>query len=392
MYHIFCGKSLGQPSSKSWFDYRSYTKTSLPMNVAIFNDHICTLEESLHSNIGRELNNSNNLCTNFEVLLPPILIIDVVSSIICEPANLHFPVELSTLPPSEIKFGENFDFSQCIQDFKSPFQDGVVLKYNLVSTLSSIGQQKEFALYFRKNLDSYRHWHGGMIGSDINRVEKNEAIDENFFRAGCDVHPRILVYTRENFHQYLQESSCIQWKGKANMMHSISDKSNLIETSDKVLSVEFQKSKDSKSSYDNGNGGSNGVEKSIKRDINDRVDTSAESSNIEDEDKEVEMENSSHISPSSSLNHSALEEQADLALANRRLKDASDIYTRALKASSSQSSSSSSLREITRSLEEKREKVSHLMKVDSSTSLIEKGERALSRGAYTEARAHYAAG
>ena len=110
MYHIFCGKSLGQPSSKSWFDYRSYTKTSLPMNVAIFNDHICTLEESLHSNIGRELNNSNNLCTNFEVLLPPILIIDVVSSIICEPANLHFPVELSTLPPSEIKFGENFDF------------------------------------------------------------------------------------------------------------------------------------------------------------------------------------------------------------------------------------------------------------------------------------------
>ena len=126
--------------------------------------------------------------------------------------------------------------------------------------------------------------------------------------------------------QPFQESSCIQWKGKANMMHSISDKSNLIETSDKVLSVEFQKSKDSKSSYDNGNGGSNGVEKNIKRDVNDRVDTSAESSNIEDEDKEVEMENSSHVSSSSSLNHSALEEQADLALANRRLKDASDIY------------------------------------------------------------------
>ena len=204
----------------SWFDYRSYGKTDSPVNVAIFDDNTHTVEESLYMNIRRALRNENTHCKKFKVVPPPIFIINVVSSIVYESANLNSLINPTALPPSEIKFSESFDLSRCVKDLENPFEDGVALKYNLMSSLSSSGQQHEkFAFYFRKNMDSNSHWHGGYVGSDINSVEKRRAIDENYFRVDSEVHPRILVYSREDFHKYLQHSTHILSTGNTNSMH-----------------------------------------------------------------------------------------------------------------------------------------------------------------------------
>ena len=66
------------------------------------------------------------------------------------------------------------------------------------------------------------------------------------------------------------------------------------------------------------------------------------------------------------------------------MKEALDIYGRAISAVGCNAQG-----DHLRSLQDKRDRVSKLIKVDTSTLLIEKGERALSRSAYQEARAHY---
>jgi tetratricopeptide (TPR) repeat protein len=301
------------------------------------------------------------------VIPAPVLLISVTSSLLPNAETS------SSRAPSEIRFPDFLDLETCY-DGGSPFCQDIVLKYDLVSVISSSGSDlSRLSLHFKTDLNAEDIWRGGSVGSDIDVISKSRAVSGNFYGSSeSKTHPRLLVYIRRDFPEFLEE------------LHIDEDTDDPSENDSSVGKYRGT----SKRGYDE-NAAS--VECAACASNSCSICASgsgmSQSSNKSDDGSDLHDYEAPRPSllPIAGLTASALEEQADLALANRRLKDAVDIYSRAISACGSSGSSS----ENQKSLQEKRERVSRLIRLDTSVLLVEKGERALHRGAYGDARSHY---
>ena len=261
-----------------------------------------------------------------------------------------------------------------------------------MSLVSSTGSNfNRLMHFFRKDLGSEGGWYGGLAGSDIEHIDRAKAVESNFYSSSSEskAHPRILVYTRQDLPQFLEDLINDDLSNSSYGNHG--DAAGYMgEKSDGVM-------------VHKGKGGGGQKRQGYGEcERNECTTCSSETCSIcaamegngqqilsrndslssDRSDYDGERSSTGPSSPSG-LSATALEEQADLALANRRLKDALDIYGRAIAAVGNVQG------DHLRTLQDKRERVSKLIKIDTSTLLIEKGERALTRSAYQEARSHY---
>jgi len=309
-----------------------------------------------------------------QVIPAPVLIVSLVSSL------LPSAETSSSRAPTEIRFPEYLDLDTCIEG-ASPFRQNIVPKYDLVSVISSSGTDpNRFSFHFKTDPDSGAVWRGGLVGSELEVVDRNRAVSGNFYGpAEPKVLPRLLVYIRRDFPEVLEE------------LH-IDDE---VDSRDKFEHPDVSHSRavskyrgSSKRGYDETVASSECAACASETcSICAAESSRALPSNKSDDGSDLhDYEAPRPTLPApSGLSAAALEEQADLALANRRLKDAVDIYGRAIAACGSSGSSS----ENVKNLQDKRERVTRLIRLDTSVLLVEKGERALSRNAFSEARVHY---
>ena len=385
---IFCSKS--EEAIVDMLGGETSSRQGLPISMALFHEDIISLEASFRDSFRRSVRSESS--SNLGITPPPVLIVSVLSTLLGPPLAKNLP-DQSHRNPSEINFPENLDLSACV-DGHSPFRSGVTLKYDLVSVVSSNLDFSRLSLFFKKDLGTESSWHGGLVGSDIELIDKVKAISGNQYKQDENkVHPRILVYIRKDFPLYIEELRVLETVSSSsyccNDLNSLRNK--LLESSELSSSKDYVKSSAMRSYVKSEPFSSECAACSSDTcticDAGDDIpeltndDDSLSDSNDYDSDRPVSSPTSS-----SGLSAAVLEEQADLTLANRRLKDALEIYGRAISAASNSSSSSS---ETIRILQDKRDRVAKLIKLDTSTLLIEKGEKALSRNAYAEARAHY---
>ena len=419
--NVFCGQ--GMDFSCNWLHGENGTR-GLPMGSAFFTETTQTLEDYFRESF-QQCFLLPEETAKIAITPPHMLVISVSSSHIqaakCSTDNA----------PQEIKFPEVLDFATCAEN-PTIFGVDEVLKYDLVSVVSGDGLNfSRYSFYFRIETGTQGQeyqWYGGYTESDIESVDKSRAIAGSYLISteAQKVHPRLLIYIRKDFSSILEGIRSCGTSATETVEFETSSRSSSSTSSGGARSSAFAEAKllrdgeddnEPLSSESETSGSSApvvGVKSSGKRGLDslspqlcahhaaEASQAKASGGSVENKDDsskfkpDTENGKANHISassPSSSslsssvgLDALALEEQADLALANRRLKEALDIYSKAITACGNDSSINS---EHIRVLQDKRDRVSRLIKLDTSTQLIEKGERALSRGAFAEARTHY---
>jgi hypothetical protein len=316
---------------------------------------------SIESPIER-LNSSNSMVLK---RAPEILVISIESGHLSNPEILDsLPRDIK--PPTSIKFPESFDltyvnssqsknispskeFSINTTDDNST-GDQISRIYDLSSIAALEGPNLDLLqAYFRLSGDDSNQdrWFRG-AGNISEAVTKTRVVEGNFYGSENDnnVHPRLLIYTRRDLPIVLERT--IQLVSKAGQLRALGDVAF-------ALAMTTENYGEARRCY----------EEAIALDESLRPILQENLNSLE----KIERTQKARV----------LEEQADLALANKRFRDCSDMYSRAMMNAIVNSG-------VYLRVREKLENVTRIIILDTVCHVAEKGEDALKSSSYAVAK------
>lgn len=296
--------------------------------------------------------------------VPEILVVSV------ESPHLKLPVQGK--PPSSIKFPRQFDLSEFCQ-IESPPNVATTTTwsgfigsrstlpqsssshrhYELVSLIAFEGPQFDsLSSFFRigQGVEDGRKWYRSS-GSSIGGVTDVNALEDNFFLLGGEkkVHPRLLVYVRKDLQVVLERT--ILLVSKAGQLKALGDVAF-------ALAMTTENYGEARRCYEE----AITLDESLRPPLLDNL-------NILDK---IERTQKARV----------LEEQADLALANKRFKECSEMYSRSMICAVKGSN-------IYVRVQEKLEYASRISSLEVACLLAERGEEELKKGSYATAKDYY---
>jgi hypothetical protein len=289
---------------------------------------------------------------------PEILVVSIESSHILQvcPSQTHGQ---SCKGPQAIRFPETFDLAHfspsngSSNSNSSPHSQEMSKIYDLSIVVALEGAALDtLQPYFRITGEKMQeHWYKG-AGFAFEEVSKCRVIEGNFYSAASEmhVHPRLLVYTRRDLPLVLERT--LHLVSKAGQMRALGD-------------VAFALAMTTCENYGEAR---RCYEEAISLDEGLRVALQENLSSLE----KIERTQRARV----------LEEQADLALANKRFREASELYSKGMM--NAVVSSGVYLR-----VRDKLESVTHIIALDSACQFAEKGEEALKLGLLPNAKDLY---
>ena len=292
---------------------------------------------------------------------PEILVVSIESS--------YLPYQCMTQPgpvtgkgPSAIRFPETFDLTLFSSNTSNnsnsnhnnkTYSQEVAKIYDLSIVVALEGPKLESLQPYSKiqGEDQEERWYRG-AGFTFEEVPKEKVVEGNFFNANTEkkVHPRFLVYTRRDLRLVLDRT--LHLVSKAGQMRALGD-------------VAFALAMTTCENYGEAR---RCYEEAITLDESLRVALQENLSSLE----KIERTQRARV----------LEEQADLALANKRFREASELYSKGMM--NAVVSSGVYLR-----VRDKLESVTHIIALDSACQFAEKGEEALKLGLLPSAKDLY---
>jgi hypothetical protein len=188
--------------------------------------------------------------------------------------------------------------------------------------------------------------------STVEEVPSNIAIENNFFNAKTNpnVHPRLLVYTRKDLPALLRRTAPLV--SRAGQMRALGDVAF-------ALAMTSENYDEARRCYEE----AILLDESLKDELQENLRSLKKFESTQRAKKQ--------------------EDQADLALANRRFKEASEQYKNSKRSAMVGSG-------IYMRVREKDERVGRLLTLDAATTLVERGEHYLHNGSLQQARDLYA--
>ena len=207
--------------------------------------------------------------------------------------------------------------------------------------------------YFRVtsgDIEQEDRWYRG-AGAICEEVSRSRVLEGNFYSANSErkVHPCLLVYTRRDLPQVLERT--IHLVSKAGQMRALGDVAF-------AVAMTTENYGEARRCY----------EEAISMDESLRLTLQENLNSLE----KIERTQKARV----------LEEQADLALANRRFKEASELYSKGMM--NAVVSSGVYLR-----VRDKLESVTHIIALEASCQFSEKGEDCLRVGLLATAKEHF---
>ena len=286
---------------------------------------------------------------------PEILVISVESAHLPSTFLTQMSSGSSTTAkaPSAIRYPESFDLAQFSPGHNCNHHPQEQSKiYDLCSVVALEGSSLDtLQSYFRVTGEDYEErWYRG-AGFVCEEVSKSRVVEGNFYGGTSDrrVHPRILIYTRRDLPQVLDRT--IHLVSRAGQMRALGDVAF-------AVAMTTENYGEARRCY----------EEAIAMDETLRLTLQENLNSLE----KIERTQKARV----------LEEQADLALANRRFKEASELYSKGMM--NAVVSSGVYLR-----VRDKLESVSHIMALEAACQFAEKGEESLKMGLLATAKEHY---
>ena len=294
--------------------------------------------------------------------VPEILVVSV------ESPHLKLPVQGK--PPSSVKFPREFDLSDFCQIDNSPNVATTTTWSGFIGSRSALPQSSprrcyelasliafegplldSLSTYFKiGSVEDGRKWYRGS-GSSVVGVSDVNAVEDNFLSLSGDkkVHPRLLVYIRKDLHIVLERT--ILLVSKAGQLKALGDVAF-------ALAMTTENYGEARRCYEE----AIALDESLRPPLLDNL-------NILDK---IERTQKARV----------LEEQADLALANKRFKDCSEMYSRSMICAVKGSN-------IYVRVREKLEYASRISHLEVACMFAERGEEELKKGNYTTAKDYY---
>ena len=287
---------------------------------------------------------------------PEILVISVESAHLPSTFLTQMSSGSSTTAkaPSAIRYPESFDLAQFSPghscNHHHPQEQSKI--YDLCSVVALEGTSLDtLQSYFRVTGEEHEErWYRG-AGFVCEEVSKSRVIEGNFYGGNSErrVYPRILIYSRRDLPQVLDRT--IHLVSRAGQMRALGDVAF-------AVAMTTENYGEARRCY----------EEAIAMDETLRLTLQENLNSLE----KIERTQKARV----------LEEQADLALANRRFKEASDLYSKGMM--NAVVSSGVYLR-----VRDKLESVSHIMALEAACQFAEKGEESLKMGLLATAKEHY---
>ena len=287
---------------------------------------------------------------------PEILVISVESAHLPSTFLTQMSSGSSTTAkaPSAIRYPESFDLAQFSPghscNHHHPQEQSKV--YDLCSVVALEGTSLDtLQSYFRVTGEEHEErWYRG-AGFVCEEVSKSRVIEGNFYGGNSErrVYPRILIYSRRDLPQVLDRT--IHLVSRAGQMRALGDVAF-------AVAMTTENYGEARRCY----------EEAIAMDETLRMTLQENLNSLE----KIERTQKARV----------LEEQADLALANRRFKEASELYSKGMM--NAVVSSGVYLR-----VRDKLESVSHIMALEAACQFAEKGEESLKMGLLATAKEHY---
>lgn len=288
---------------------------------------------------------------------PEILVVSVESIHLYSHNPLHHALA-SMKGPSAIRYPETFDLalfspgSHNSQNANASHSAGSSKIYDISAVVALEGATLDnLQTYFRIiGEEQEERWYKG-AGFTCEEVSKSRAIEGNFYGANLErrVHPRLLVYTRRDLPLVLERT--LHLVSKAGQMRALGDLAF-------AAAMTTENYGDARRCY----------EEAIALDESLRAALQENLSSLE----KIERTQRARV----------LEEQADLALANKRFRDAGELYAKGMM--NAVVSSGVYLR-----VRNKIESLTHIIALDTACKLAEKGEEALILGLLPTAKDLY---
>ena len=297
--------------------------------------------------------------------VPEILVVSVESN------HLRFP-QFQGKSPSSIKFPKEFDLSEfCQIDNPSNSATTTTTWSGFIGSRSALPQSSSshrcydlaslivlegpsfdnLSTYFRiGDVADGRKWYRSS-GSSIVGISETNFVEDNFLSLSNErkVHPRLLVYVRKDLHLVLERT--VQLVSKAGQLKALGDVAF-------ALAMTTENYGEARRCYEE----AISLDESLRPPLLDNL-------NILDQ---IERTQKARV----------LEEQADLALANKRFKECSEMYSRSMICAVKGSN-------IYVRVREKLEYASRISSLEGVCLFIEKAEDELKKGNYTNAKDSY---
>ena len=288
---------------------------------------------------------------------PEILVISVESVHLYSHKSSHHAAA-SIKGPSSIRYPETFDLAlfspgnHNSQNINANNSAGSSKIYDISAVVALEGAALDnLQTYFRIiGEEQEERWYRG-AGFTCEEVSKSRAIEGNFFGSTLEnrIHPRLLVYTRRDLPLVLERT--LHLVSKAGQMRALGDLAF-------AAAMTTENYGDARRCY----------EEAIALDESLRVALQENLSSLE----KIERTQRARV----------LEEQADLALANKRFREAGELYAKGMM--NAVVSSGVYLR-----VRNKIESLTHIIALDTACKLAEKGEEALLLGLLPTAKDLY---
>ena len=264
-------------------------------------------------------------------------------SVIKGPAAIRYPetFDLALFSPSSTNNSNNCNHPQ----------DATKI-YDLSTVVALEGPSLDnLQTYFRITGDEHEErWYRG-AGCICEEVSKGRVVEGNFYGGNVErrVHPRLLIYTRRDLPQVLERT--LHLVSKAGQMRALGDVAF-------AAAMTTENYGDARRCYEEAIALDEGLRSALQENL----------SSLE----KIERTQRARV----------LEEQADLALANKRFREASELYSKGMM--NAVVSSGVYLR-----VRDKLESVTHIIALDSACQFAEKGEEALLLGLLPNAKDLY---
>ena len=259
--------------------------------------------------------------------------------------------------PTAIRYPETFDLglfspSSSTSTVNGNHSEDATKMYDLSTVAVLEGPSLDsLQTYFRITSEEHEErWYKG-AGYIFEEVSKRGVVEGNFYGGTLEkrVHPRLLIYTRRDLPQVLERT--LHLVSKAGQMRALGDAAF-------AAAMTTENYGDARRCY----------EEAIALDESLRTALQENLSSLE----KIERTQRARV----------LEEQADLALANKRFREASELYSKGMM--NAVVSSGVYLR-----VRDKLESVTHIIALDSACQFAEKGEEALLLGLLPNAKDLY---
>jgi tetratricopeptide (TPR) repeat protein len=330
-----------------------YTYTHIPSYDHTYIYVYISLNKLTYTCIGDKLRIANAMVLR---RAPEILVISIESSHLSS-QFLAQTTKPTIKGPLAIRYPETFDLA-----LFSPNNNNSNTSHSHPQETSKIYDLSTVVALEGSNLDSLQtyfriageeqeeSWYRG-AGFVCEEVSKGRVVEGNFYGGNAEkrVHPRLLVYTRRDLPQVLDRT--LHLVSKAGQMRALGDVAF-------AVAMTTENYGEARRCY----------EEAIALDEGLRVALQENLSSLE----KIERTQRARV----------LEEQADLALANKRYREASELYSKGMM--NAVVSSGVYLR-----VRDKLESVTHIIALDSACQFAEKGEEALRLGLLPNAKDLY---